>query len=84
MGAGVLWACRASKKARKRSYCPPYMSGLESNDPNKIGFVGPLKQWVDFKAGNYYLEPFIGEKKISFSINMISIGILIVLLAGVL
>jgi hypothetical protein len=84
MGAGLLWAYRAAKNVRKRSYCPPYMSGLESGDPDKIGFVGPLRQWVDFKAGNYYLEPFIGEKKISHSINMISIGILIVLLAGVL
>jgi ech hydrogenase subunit A len=84
MGAGVLWACRSSRKASKRSYCPPYMSGLESGDPDKIGFVGPLRQWADFKASNYYLDPFIGEKKISHSINMISIGILIVLLAGVL
>jgi ech hydrogenase subunit A len=84
MGAGVLWACRSSRKARKRSYCPPYMSGLESGDPDKIGFVGPLRQWADFKATNYYLKAFIGEKKISHSINMISIGILIVLLAGVL
>jgi ech hydrogenase subunit A len=84
MAAGVIIASRASKKARGRSYCTPYMSGIQSDDPNTIGFVGPLKQWVDFKAGNYYLKNFIGEEKITGWINLIAVGILIVLLAGVL
>jgi len=84
MAAGVVIASRASKKARGRSYCTPYMSGIQSADPNTIGFVGPLKQWVDFKAGNYYLKNFIGEEKITGWINLIAVGILIVLLAGVL
>ena len=39
--------------------------------------------WSDFKTENYYMENLIGEEKISGWVNLVALGILTVLLAGV-
>ncbi|BDV00258.1 oxidoreductase [Thermodesulfomicrobium sp. WS] len=87
MVLGVVWAARASSKKRvsQRSYSVPYVAGLQDpTDPRRIGFKGPLGQWSDFTTSNYYMDQWIGEGRITGWINLVSTGILIILLTGVL
>ena len=51
--------------------------------PTRLGFKGPLGVWSDFKTENYYMENLIGEEKISGWVNLVALGVLTVLLAGV-
>lgn len=84
LALGVIYAVRAST-AKRVTYVTPYVCGLQDPDaPRRLGFKGPLGIWAEFKASNYYLESLIGETRISSWINLIAIGILIILLAGVL
>lgn len=84
---GVIWAARASssKKVSKRAYSTPYVCGLQDPaDSRHLGFRGPLGLWAEFKTANYYMENLIGEGRISGWINLVAVGILTILLAGVL
>ncbi|NCD25133.1 MAG: NADH-quinone oxidoreductase subunit L, partial [Deltaproteobacteria bacterium] len=84
---GVIWAARASssKKVSKRAYSTPYVCGLQDpTDSRHLGFKGPLGLWAEFKTANYYMENLIGEGRISGWINLVAVGILTILLAGVL
>jgi len=87
MTLGVLYAFRASSAKRlikRGSYVTPYVCGLQDpTDSRKLGFKGPLGVWAEFKTTNYYMENLIGEARITGWINLVAIGILIILLAGV-
>lgn len=87
MALGVIYAVRASSAKRyfrRGDYVTPYVCGLQDpSDPRRLGFKGPLGVWSEFKTTNYYMENIIGESRITGWINLIAIGILIILLAGV-
>ncbi|KAF5050769.1 hypothetical protein DSECCO2_425950 [anaerobic digester metagenome] len=87
MTLGVIYAVRASSSKRlikRGDYVTPYVCGLQdSGDSRKLGFKGPLGVWADFKTSNWYMESLIGESRITGWINLVAIGILIILLAGV-
>lgn len=87
MTLGVIYAVRASSSKRlfkRGSYVTPYVCGLQDpGDARKLGFKGPLGIWADFKTSNWYMENLIGESRITGWINLVAIGILIILLAGV-
>lgn len=87
MTLGVIYAVRASSSKRlikRGSYVTPYVCGLQDpGDARKLGFKGPLGVWADFKTSNWYMENLIGESRITGWINLVAIGILIILLAGV-
>ncbi|NLY42177.1 MAG: NADH-quinone oxidoreductase subunit L [Desulfovibrionales bacterium] len=84
---GVIWAARASssKRVSTRAYSTPYVCGLQDpSDNQRLGFNGPLGQWAEFTSTNYYMENLIGEGRISTWVNVVALGILVILLAGVL
>lgn len=87
LALGVTYAVRASSAKRlfrRGAYSTPYVCGLQDADqPARLGFKGPLGVWSDFKTENYYMENLIGEEKISGWVNLVALGILTVLLAGV-
>ena len=58
-------------------------SQLVIEELRKLGFKGPLGIWADFKTSNWYMESLIGESRITGWVNLVAIGILIILLAGV-
>lgn len=81
--AGLIYAIRAASRIRERSYSAPYMSGIQLREGEQFGFNGPLGIFVPFKSGNYYLRDYIGEERILTGINIVGIGIIIILMAGV-
>lgn len=87
MTLGVIYAVRASSSKRlfkRGSYVTPYVCGLQdASDGRRLGFKGPLGIWSEFKTTNYYMDNLIGETRISTWINLVAVGILIILLAGV-
>jgi ech hydrogenase subunit A len=87
MALGVIYAVRASSAKRffrRGDYVTPYVCGLQDPaDSRRLGFKGPLGVWSEFKTTNYYMENIIGESRITGWINLVAIGILIILLAGV-
>jgi len=87
MTLGVIYAVRASsakRLIRRGDYVTPYVCGLQDPaDSRKLGFKGPLGVWAEFKTTNYYMENLIGEARITGWINLVAIGVLIILLAGV-
>lgn len=87
MALGVIYAVRASSAKRffrRGDYVTPYVCGLQDpSAPRRLGFKGPLGVWSEFKTTNYYMENIIGESRITAWINLVAIGILIILLAGV-
>jgi ech hydrogenase subunit A len=87
MALGVIYAVRASSAKRffrRGDYVTPYVCGLQDPaDSRRLGFKGPLGVWSEFKTTNYYMENIIGESRITAWINLVAIGILIILLAGV-
>jgi ech hydrogenase subunit A len=84
---GVIYAVRASSTKRffkRGAFVTPYVCGLQdASDGRRLGFKGPLGIWAEFKTTNYYMDNLIGETRISTWINLVAIGILIILLAGV-
>ncbi len=85
LGLGAVWAWWAARKNVKNDAAKvgPYMAGVQAEKDGQIGFIGPMKGFVPFKAGNYYLEDWFGEKKLAPTINIIALVLLIMLLGGV-
>ncbi len=78
-----LFAVIASKKNGHRVVSAPYMCGEQYPDPSQPKFRSHLNTWRDYLAGNVYLQEFIGESKISYWINILSLIILIVMFGEV-
>ncbi len=78
-----LFAVLASKKGGHRVVSAPYMCGEHYPDPSHPKFRSHLNTWRDYLAGNVYLQQFIGEDKISYWINILSLIILIVMFGEV-
>jgi len=82
-GLGIIWTLAKLRTSSTKPSSLPYMAGLEAIQEDKFGFVGPIGKFVPFTAGNLYLQDYIGETKITFGINTIAIGTIIVALASV-
>lgn len=78
-----LMAVIASKKSGHRVLSAPYMCGEHYPDPTQPKFRSHLNSWKEYLAGNVYLHEFIGEGKISYWINILSLIILIVMFGEV-
>ncbi|MEA5115330.1 MAG: proton-conducting transporter membrane subunit [Geobacteraceae bacterium] len=78
-----LFAVIASKKSGHRVVSAPYMCGEQYPDPSQPKFRSHMNTWRDYLAGNVYLQDFIGEDKISYWINILSLIILIVMFGEV-
>lgn len=78
-----LFAVLASKKGGHRVVSAPYMCGEHYPDPSHPKFRSHMNTWRDYLAGNVYLQQFIGEDKISYWINILSLIILIVMFGEV-
>lgn len=81
---GFWYAWRAAKRHAVSEPELPYMSGIQAREGDKIGFIGPMKGFVETQSGNYYLNAFFGEDKISRPANIAALALLAMLLGGVL
>ena len=66
--------------ARKGKTSPPYLSGLETDNPEI--FTGPLNQPVYAETKNYYLSTLFNEKRVTLWVNLAAGGLLFLILAG--
>lgn len=83
--AGGFWyAWKETKKYGVAGENLPYMSGIQATQDGRVGFIGPMKGFVEAKSGNYYLARFFGEDRISKTVNTVAIALLAMLLGGVL
>lgn len=81
---GFWYAWRETKKYGVAGENLPYMSGMQAEQDGKVGFIGPMKTFVETKSGNYYLNTFFGEDKITKTVNTVAIVLLAMLFGGVL
>jgi ech hydrogenase subunit A len=73
----------ASQRGGHRVISAPYMCGEHYADPTQPKFRSHMNSWREYLAGNVYLHEFIGEDKISYWINILSLIILIVMFGEV-
>ena len=62
----------------------PYMSGIQATQDGAVGFIGPMKGFVEVKSGNYYLDAFFGEGRLTRPANYAALALFFLLLGGVL
>lgn len=83
LGAGVLLALRATRRAAGRPSLP-YMSGIQDVADGKAGFNGPVNVFTAAQMSNYYLENWFGEAKLTERLNTIALVIMAIMLGGLL
>ncbi len=81
---GFWYAWRETKKNSVPGVSLPYMGGQQATEDGKVGFVGPMKAFVEAKSGNYYLASFFGEDRITRTVNIVALALLALLLGGVM
>ena len=84
VAVGFRYAWNEAKKAENMVPSLPYMSGIQAEQNGEVGFIGPMKTFVPGKSGNYYLEAFFGENRLTKPVNMVGLVLLVMLLGGVL
>ena len=62
----------------------PYMGGVQASRGGKVGFIGPMKGFVESVSGNYYLDAFFGESRLTIPANCVALVMFVLLLGGVL
>ncbi len=83
--AYAFWyAWNETKKAGDLPKSIPYMSGMQAEQGGVVGFTGPMKGFVESSASNYYLDAIFGEDKVTRTINIVGIALLVMMLGGVL
>ncbi len=81
---GFWYAWNETKKHAVSGPELPYMSGVQAAQNGTIGFIGPMKGFVEAKGGNYYLDAFFGEGRLIRPTNYIALALFVMLLGGVL
>jgi len=81
---GFWYAWRQTSKNDVAGTTLPYMGGMQATQGDQVGFIGPMKGFVEAKSSNYYLENLFGEDKVSRPFNLVAIALLIILLGGVM
>lgn len=84
IGLGFWYAWKATKKHAVSGPELPYLSGVQASVEGKVGFIGPMKGFVEAKSGNYYLDAFFGESRLTRPVNYIALILFVMLLGGVL
>lgn len=84
LALGFRYVWRETKKHPFNPQELPYMGGVQAEQDGKFGFIGPMKGFVEAKSGNYYLDSFFGEDRLSRPVNLIALALFILLLGGVL
>lgn len=84
LALGFRYAWRQARKHPVSGPEMPYMSGIQASQGGTFGFIGPMKGFVEAKSGNYYLDTFFGEDRISRPVNYVGLALFIMLLGGVL
>ena len=84
IGLGFWYAWRETRRHAVSEPMLPYMSGVQAREGDKVGFIGPMKSFVEAQSGNYYLGAFFGEDRITRPVNLVALGLLAMLLGGVL
>jgi hypothetical protein len=80
----LMYAIRTARKSAASAACAPYACGENNPDPTKAQFRLAWLGWVDAKAGNFYLTEYLGEEKLTASINIAASAILIMMIGGLL
>jgi ech hydrogenase subunit A len=81
---GYMVSVFAARSGGHRVISAPYMCGEQYPEPSEPKFRGHLNAWKDYVAANVYMSEYLGEEKISYWINIVSLIILIVLFGEVL
>ncbi|HKZ16176.1 MAG TPA: NADH-quinone oxidoreductase subunit L, partial [Geobacteraceae bacterium] len=81
---GYIISVLAARAPGHRVISAPYMCGEHYPEPSEPKFRGHLNAWKDYVAANIYMSEYLGEEKISYWINIVSLIILIVLFGEVL
>lgn len=81
---GYMISVLAARSTGHRVISAPYMCGEQYSDPSEPKFRSHLNTWKDYVAANIYMSEYLGEEKISYWINIVSLIILIVLFGEVL
>jgi len=81
---GFWYAWNETKKYAGGKSEQPYMSGIQATKDGKVGFIGPMKGFVEVKSGNYYLESFFGESRLTNPANYAALALFGLLLGGIL
>lgn len=76
----AIWSFRAARKAMQDKSATPYLCGANSGMPGQ--FTGPLQQGITAAAGNSYLLPVFGEKRLTVWLNIVAGGLLFFMLTG--
>jgi ech hydrogenase subunit A len=84
LALGFWYAWKETKKHEMAGETLPYMSGIQATQDGRVGFIGPMKAFVASESGNYYLAAFFGENRITRTVNIVAIVLLVMLLGGVL
>jgi ech hydrogenase subunit A len=62
----------------------PYLGGAHTGDIEDGAFLGPVETVVPYKVSNFYLADFFGEHKLTFWVNLIAGGLILLMIGGVL
>jgi ech hydrogenase subunit A len=81
---GFWYAWRETKKYPGGGPEQPYMSGIQATQDGVVGFIGPMKGFVEAKSGNYYLDAFFGEGRLTRPANYAALALFGLLLGGIL
>lgn len=76
---GVIVSIMALRSAANARICKPYLSGIQTNDPQV--FVGPMNKLVKAEAKNYYLSSIFGESRLTVWVNLAA-GVLLTMIVG--
>lgn len=81
---GFWYAWHETKKHAVGGPELPYMSGIQASEEEAFGFIGPMKGFVEVTSGNYYLDAFFGERRLTKPANYMALALFVLLLGGVL
>lgn len=79
-----FWLAWKKTKAFVSASELPYMGGVQAARDGKVGFIGPMKGFVEAVSGNYYLNAFFGESRLTLPANCVALVLFVLLLGGVL
>ncbi len=84
IGFGFWLAWKMTKKYAVSGPELPYLSGVQASQDGKVGFIGPMKGFVELSSGNYYLDAFFGESRLTKPVNYVALVLFVMLIGGVL
>ncbi|WP_022661455.1 NADH-quinone oxidoreductase subunit 5 family protein [Paucidesulfovibrio longus] len=80
LGAGLVVAFMAGRRAPKLRKVAPYMGG--ANLGLEGSFNGPMNQPVAFGAGNLYLSEIFGEERLTMWVNILGAALTVLMIGG--